>query len=175
MADRRYSSRYRSYQRSYSATERHTYVDGNTVRRIDTLPRRNEEERRQEEERRKRLIRRRIMGQPVHMPGVDMASFAFLAIAIAVTLYVCFTYIQTQNQVYEQKNQMVKMEYSIASQKENNDDTYHNILDSVDLSEVYSKATGDLGMVQAQDDQIHTYQSKKSDTVKQYGEIPNAH
>lgn len=175
MADRRYSSRYRTYQRSYSAAERHTYVDGNTVRRIDTLPRRREEERRQEEERRRRLIRRRILGQPVHMPGMDLASFAFLAVAVAVTVYVCFTYIQTQNQVYEQKNQMVKMEYAIASQKESNDDTYHDILDSVDLSEVYARATGELGMVQAQDDQIYKYQSKKSDTVKQYGRIPDAH
>lgn len=175
MADRRYSSRYSTYHRSYSATERHTYVDGNTVRRIDTLPRRSEEERRREEERRERMIRRRIIGQPVHMPGVDRISLVFLSLAIAVTLYVCFTYIQTQNQVYEQKNQMVRMEYSIASQKESNDDTYHNILDSVDLSEVYDKATGDLGMVQAQDDQIYTYQSKKSDTVKQYGEIPDTH
>lgn len=172
MADRRYSSRYRSGYRSYSATERHTYVDGNTVRRIDTLPRRSEEERRREEERRQRLIRRRILEQPVHMPWMDGVSVIFVAAAIAVTLYICFTYIQAQNQVYEQKNQVVQMEYSIASQKESNNDIYQEILDSVDLSEVYDKATRDLGMVQAQDKQIHKYKSKKSDTVKQYGKIP---
>lgn len=175
MADRRYSSRNRSGYRNYSATERHTYVDGNTVRRIDTLPRRSEEERRREEERRERLIRRRILEQPVHMPWVDGVSVVFVAAAIAVTLYICFTYIQAQNQVYEQKNQVVQMEYSIASQKESNDDTYQEILNSVDLSEVYDKATGKLGMVQAQDKQIHKYQSKKSDTVKQYGKIPDVH
>lgn len=174
MAVRRNSSRYSSGYRSYSATERHTYVDGNTVRRIDTLPRRSEEERRQEEERRKRLIRRRILQQPVHMPGVDRVSFLFVAAALVVTLYICFTYIQAQNQVYEQKNQVVRMEYSIASLKESNADAYQEILDSVDLSEVYDKATEKLGMVQAREHQIHTYKSKKSDTVKQYGVIPDA-
>ena len=173
MADRRYSSRYRSGYRSYSATERHTYVDGNTVRRIDTLPRRSEEERRREEERREQQIRRRVLQQTVRMPWVDMKSVLFLAVAAAVTLYVCFTYIQAQNQVQAQKNQVVQMEYSIASQRESNNDTYQEILDSVDLSEVYNRATGKLGMVQARDNQIHKYQSKKSDTVKQYGKIPN--
>lgn len=176
MANRRYSSGYRSgAYRSYSATERHTYVDGNTVRRIDTLPRRNEEERRREEERREQQIRRRVLQQPVRMPWVDMKSVLFLAVAAAVTLYVCFTYIQAQNHVQEQKNKVVQMEYSLASQKESNNDTYQEILDSVDLSEVYDRATGKLGMVQAQDNQIHKYQSKKSDTVKQYGKIPDAH
>lgn len=172
MAARGNTSRYSSRYHGYSSKERHTYVDGNTVRRIDTLPRRSEEERRREEERRKRLLRRRILEQPVHMPGMDRVSIVFLAAAVAVTLYVCFTYIQTQNQVYEQKNQVVRMEYSIASQKESNADAYQEILDSVDLSEVYDKATGKLGMVQARDNQIHTYKSKKSDTVKQYGVIP---
>ncbi|MDE6567674.1 MAG: hypothetical protein K2K70_08080 [Lachnospiraceae bacterium] len=175
MADRRYSSRNRSAYRSYSATERHTYVDGNTVRRIDTLPRRSEEERRREEERQEQQIRRRVLQQPVRMPWVDMKSILFLAAVAAVTLYVCFNYIQAQNQMQEQKNRVVQMEYSIASQRESNNDTYQEILDSVDLSEVYNRATGKLGMVQAQDNQIHKYQSKKSDTVKQYGKIPNAH
>lgn len=175
MADRRYSSRNRSGYRGYSATQRHTYVDGNTVRRIDTLPRRSEEERRREEERREQQIRRRVLQQPVRMPWVDMKSVLFLAVAAAVTLYVCFTYIQAQNEVQAQKNQVVQMEYSIASQRESNNDAYQEILDSVDLSEVYSRATGKLGMVQAQDNQIHKYQSKKSDTVKQYGKIPGTH
>ncbi len=174
MADRRYSGGYRSYDRKHTAIERHTYVDGNTVRRLDTLPRRRQEEERREEERRQRMIRRRIQRQPVHMPGIDRSSLLFLAVALAVTLYICFTYIQLQNQIYEQKNQVVKMESSIASQKESNDIAYQEILDSVDLSEVYEKATKDLGMVQAQEKQIYTYQSKKSDTVKQYGEIPDA-
>ncbi|MDO4167624.1 MAG: septum formation initiator family protein [Eubacteriales bacterium] len=174
MANRRYSEGYRSYDRKYAATERHTYVDGNTVRRLDTLPRRREQEERWEEERRQRRIRRRIQRQPVHMPGIDRASLAFLVVALAVTLYICFSYIQTQNKVYEQKNQVVQMESSVASQKENNDIAYQEILDSVDLSEVYEKATKELGMVQAQEKQIYTYKSKKSDTVKQYGEIPDA-
>lgn len=174
MADRRYSEGYRPYQRRYTATERHAYVDGNTVRRLDTLPRRRQEEERREEERRQRIIRRRIQNQPVHMPGIDRLSLVFLALVLAMTLYICFTYIQTQNEVYEQKNQVVKMESSIASQKESNNIAYQEIIDSVDLSEVYQKATEELGMVQAQSNQIYTYQSKKSDTVKQYGEIPGA-
>ena len=58
--------------------------------------------------------------------------------------------------------------------KESNKTDYQNILDSVDLSEVYRKATEDLGMVHAKKKQIYTYEDKESDMVKQYGEIPDA-
>ena len=45
-------------------------------------------------------------------------------------------------------------------------------MDSVDLSEVYASATGEFGMIQAVDNQVYKYDNKKSDMVKQYGDIP---
>lgn len=171
MADRRYSREYRSDRRR----ESYPYsVDGNTVRRLDAVPRRREEEHRREEERKRRKLRRRIKTQPVHLPGMEFSSLVFLMATAAVIFLACFAYIQVQNRVHKQKNQIVELESSIALQRESNDIAYQAVIDSVDLSDVYKKATKKLGMVQAKKNQIYSYKSKKSDTVKQYGEIPDA-
>ena len=47
-------------------------------------------------------------------------------------------------------------------------------MDSVDLSQVYEIATGELGMIQPVDNQVYKYDNKKSDMVKQYGDIPGS-
>lgn len=170
MADRRrYSGEYRSsYDRGYAKIERQTYIDGNTARQLNAEPKRREEQRPE------RRTRRYPQKKPVHMPGIDRISFLFLAVVMALTIFVCFTYIQTQNTVHEEKNTIVRMKSEIATAKENNTVAYQEIIDSVDLSEVYKKATESLHMVQAGSDQIYTYECKKSDMVKQYGEIPDA-
>ena len=94
--------------------------------------------------------------------------------AVAAVFYVCFSYIQTQNQLHEQRQQVVAIQSDIAQMKEDNEQEYQTVVDSVDLADVYRKATQELGMVRAKKDQVYTYQNKKSDMVKQYGEIPDA-
>ena len=44
----------------------------------------------------------------------------------------------------------------------------------VDLADLYKKATEKLKMVRAENNQVYTYENKKSDMVKQYADIPGA-
>lgn len=158
------------YQR-YGNIERAMYIDGNTVRQTEVAPKRREPEM-DPQKRRYREIRRRQKENPIKMPGIHPATLILLGLALLATLYICYTYVQVQNDVYTKKNTIVNLESSIATSKENNDIAYQDVVDSVDLSEVYAKATKELGMVQAKKDQIFTYANKKSDTVKQYRKIP---
>ena len=72
------------------------------------------------------------------------------------------------------KNDVIALQSEIAETKQENEDTYQKIMDSVDLSQVYEIATGELGMIQPVDNQVYKYDNKKSDMVKQYGDIPGS-
>lgn len=145
-----------------------SYVEGNTARQLAAEPKRREEQRPE------RQVRRAPRREPVHMPGIHRASLVFLLLVLAVALYICISYVRTQNQVQEEKGTIIKMQSEIAQMRESNDLDYQSVIDSVDLAEVYRKATEELGMVHARSNQIYTYENKKSDMVKQYGEIPDA-
>lgn len=72
------------------------------------------------------------------------------------------------------KNEVVSLQTEIIEMEQENDEAYQKIMDSVDLSEVYAIATGELGMIQSVDNQVYKYNNNKSDMVKQYGDIPSA-
>lgn len=147
-------------------SRRGTYVDGNTVRKIQAEPKRREENLPE------RKIRRSHQRRPVRMAGIDGVSFMFLTAALVVVLAVAFSYISAQNDVHVMKNNVVELQTQISETKEANDEKYEEIIGKVDLSEVYKKATKKLNMVRAKKNQIYTYDNKKSGMVKQYADIP---
>lgn len=155
---------------SYSSQIRHSYVDGNTVRIINPTP----ERRREEKKEPKRQPRRHYGRRPVHMFGIDGFSFVFMTAALCFVLTVCFSYIYSQNNVRQMKKQIVELQTDIVSQQEKNNIMYNEILSSVDLADVYKKATTKLKMVRAQKNKVYTYKNKKSDMVKQYSDIPTS-
>jgi cell division protein FtsL len=128
------------------------------------------------ERRPQRRRRRKVYPQqkPVAMPSISGASFLFLLAAAVVTVTICFIYLHVQSGITSMKNQVVSLQSEIAQTKEENEEAYQRIMDSVDLAEVYAIATGELGMTQAVDNQVYKYDNNKSDMVKQYADIPSA-
>lgn len=145
-----------------------SYVYGNVAHQLEEVPRRRERPQRQ------RQIKVYPKQRPVAMPSISGASFVFLLAAAVITLAFCFNYLRAQSGITQMENEVVALQSQIAETKVENDETYQKITDSVDLSEVYKIATGELGMVQAVDNQVYQYENKKSDMVKQYGDIPDA-
>ena len=80
----------------------------------------------------------------------------------------------TQGEVRQQKAEVIALQTQIAVEREEYDEAYQAIVDSVDLAEIYERATADLKMVRAKNSQIYTYTNKKSDMVRQYADIPGA-
>ena len=108
------------------------------------------------------------------MPSISAGSFVFLATVAVVIMVFCFQYLKVQSGITQMQNEVVGLQNEIAETKIENEEAYRRISDSVDLSKVYEIATGELGMTQAVDNQVYTYDNKKSDMVKQYGDIPEA-
>lgn len=149
-----------------SGYQEHPYIEGNTVRKVAAVPKRREEVERRPE--RRRQPRR----QPVALPGISGRSFLFLATMLCAVIAISFLYLSTQNEVHGLKNEIVSLQSQIAEQREENEEVYQEIIESVDLAEIYEKATNKLKMKQAKNNQIYTYSNKKSDMVKQYADIP---
>ncbi len=87
-------------------------------------------------------------------------------------MFAAFAYIHTQNQVHSMKKEIVSMQTEIEEQQEKNNIKYNEILASVDLAEIYKRATKKLHMVMADGNKVYKYKNKKSDMVKQYGDVP---
>lgn len=157
----------------YSGRGGQAYVEGSAARAYDVEPLRREQERkrREEEYQRRERERRNPYSERLNFRSTPCICVV-LIMAVAAVFYLCFSYVQTQNQLHEQRQQVVAIQSDIAQMKEDNEQEYQTVVDSVDLADVYRKATQELGMVRAKKDQVYTYQNKKSDMVKQYGEIP---
>lgn len=156
------------YAHGRNEQDRQPYVYGNVAHQLEAVP-----ERRERPERQKRT-KGYPKQRPVDMPSISGASFVFLMTAALITLAFCFNYLRIQSGITRMKSETVALQNQIAETKVSNEEAYQKILDSVDLSEVYKIATGELGMVQAVDNQVYKYKNKKSDMVKQYGDIPEA-
>ncbi len=145
-----------------------SYVEGNTVRHMSALPERRREERPVREP------RRQPERQPVRIPGISGRAFLFLTAMLFMVVGTGFLYLSSKNTVAKQKSEIVSLQSEIALMKEENDETYQSIENSVNLAEIYERATKKLKMIKEKKDQIYTYSNKKSDMVKQYANIPGA-
>lgn len=167
--ERKYA--YQNNQRRHIPNYRkNTYVEGNTVRQINTVPNRREEERIEREKRR----RQQLNPGNIAIPGVSLGNVIFLACIAAILIGVTISFISTQNRSVALKKQVVSLQREIQEQKILNDEKYEEILNGVDLADIYKKATRKLNMVRAENNQVYKYKNKKSDMVKQYAKVPES-
>lgn len=143
-------------------SERGYIVDGNVVRKIEPSP---SYEPRREVERRPRPQR-----QP--KPKTDVLSVIVITVAVMVSLFICFSYLQKQWQLKTLNNKVIALESEVVSTERENAQAREEVASATDLNKIYSKATKKLGMVHASESQVYTYQIKKDNQVKQYADIP---
>lgn len=170
----------------YKDYQRENYVDGATARKLQAVPdyadNRDydddydyaEEERRrkqtyQERKRRERAASRR-REKTRTMDGI---SLIVLVAAMAVTFYVCLQYIRVHTDITALSKSIAVKESQVVTMKKDNNAALEEISRTFDLSYVYKIATKELGMVFPDANQVIKYESKKSDYVKQFEEIPS--
>lgn len=102
----------------------------------------------------------------------DLASLFVIVAALAVTFFMCISYLEAQEMITAMSKKAAALESEIMTLKNENDAAYNRIDSSVDLQYVYDVAVNELGMVHAKDNQVVAYNSRKSNSVRQYGEIP---
>lgn len=166
-----------SYQR-----KRMSYIEGNTVRKLETVPqqrssqthreleRKRERDRVQEERQQKaRAAARKNQQKALQMsPGYVL----FLAATMAVMVGVCGVYLQLQSDITARMKSVAVLESQVADIKADNDANLKRINTSVDLESIRNKAVNELGMVYPAKDQIIYFQIDQTDYMNQYEDIP---
>lgn len=156
----------RTNRQNYQSTARQIYIDGNTARKLQTLPSRGTK------------TAHRVKKQPIRQKRIKVApmNLGYISFMIASVLVVCIVlmgYVNLQSDITNRVTHISKMESQLNSMKLENDETYTKIMSSVDLEEIKRIAISELGMKYAKEGQVITYSGEGSDYVRQYDDIPD--
>lgn len=148
-----------------------TYIDGNVVRRVQTVPRRErtEQERRQQQRRSASINAKRNREKALRM---NLPYVVFLTVVSIATVFVCVNFLQLQAQGITYRKEISNLESKLSSMKLANDNAYEDAVSSVNMDEVKSIAINELGMTYASEGQVITYSTQEGDYIRQYQEIP---
>ena len=162
-------------KRQYGQSNNRTsYIEGNTVRKLNAVPEIRREEQRTEIPARYReeTPRRQEQRAPKALSGMNFASLLVLTIAIITTVYVCVEYLQLQTKVTTMNKNVTSLESTLKTLTDKNDAEYASIDTSYDLDEVYRIAVEEYGMVYPNNNEVITYQPGNKEYVRQYEDIP---
>ena len=147
-------------------------MEGNTVRKLNAMPKRLPEEQERREQEKRRSIDRRTRMNRERALRMNPAYLLFLTLAVTATVGVCGLYIKLQTDLDSRKSHVASLESQILELRTDNDAALNRIETSVDLSEVKDTAMNSLGMVYPSQDQIVYYEVDNDDYMNQYSEIP---
>ena len=155
-------SAYRSVQRrKNSNVRRSSYVEGNTVRKLNEV-----------EELQKPLEteenRQKKHGKSLYM---NLGYVVFLIGALVVAAMILMSYIRIQSDIIISVRNIASLESELNNLKLSNDEDYARAASSVDLEEVRRVAIGELGMKYAKEGQIVNVSGEGSDYVRQLAQI----
>ena len=158
----------RRRRRAPQATE---YVEGNTVRKVERVPRYEEQERGHQQ---KRNVSHTVTVRRNQEKALRMSKSYVVFLTMAVTVFgiFCGAYIKLQSDVTARMKKIASLESQVTDLKADNDEAYKRINTAVDLDVIKEKAINELGMFYATQDQIVYYSVDKTDYMNQYNEIP---
>ena len=154
----------------------YTYIDGNTVRKLEAASdyRRErvtkEEREREERRRRNKYVAKRHQQKALLM---DKGYVMFLTMAVLVIGVISVLYIRIQADLTERMHNISRLESQLSDVMIENEATRKRIETSVDLNHVKDVAVNQLGMVYASPDQIMYYEVSDDDYMNQYSDIPS--
>lgn len=141
-----------------------TYVQGNTVRKIQEVPRINVPQERQ--------VNRAVLKNRDKARHMNIGSIMFLSAALFAVGFILVGYIGLQSDITNSIKHISSLESQLNDLKLANDEEYSRISSSIDLEEVKRIAIQELGMSYAEEGQIVYFSGEDSDYVRQLAEIP---
>ena len=97
-----------------------------------------------------------------------------VASVAAVVFFICYQYLNVQAVAKANSDKIIELKSTLNSLKDDNDALESDINASIDYNALYNTAVNELGMVYPGKDQVITYNSKESEYVKQYKDVPDA-
>lgn len=148
---------------------RGSYVQGNTVRSPQAVPKRQPTRRK----RRRPQVSHATRRNRARALQVNKRYVVFLVFICAATLFVCVQYLQLKAVITTQTEEIARLESELSQKKADNDAFYNETLASVDLERIRDIAMNKLGMNYAREDQVVRYSTNGSSYVRQYKEVPD--
>ena len=153
---------------------------GNTAPKAEPVrepaPKKQEVQRpkRQEKQSPKQEREPRVYAKPRVEHNIGFFSMCILVAAILATLYTCFMYLKVQSETVVITKEIRQLEDELENLQDRNDAVCNEVLDTVNLDEVYRIAVQELGMVYPNKNRTVYYQSDDTGYVRQFGDIPKA-
>ena len=148
------------YNRTYT-------VEGTAARKLQTVP---DYEREQEQ-----ISRPRVTELPRRAPklshGIDFISMTLLVAAMAITLYLCYNYLQVQGNIVQLKRDVAVLDQELNTLLNENDALEEGLNGQIDWDIVYLTAVNEFGMVYPNNNEVVTYESTRNGHVIQYKDI----
>ena len=143
-----------------------TYVDGNTVRKLNVV----EEIQNPTQPKKVNHTVRKNREKALYM---NLGYVLFLVAALASAAIILIGYIQIQAEITLAVKNIAAMESELNDLRLTNDENYARAASSVDLEEIRSVAIGELGMRYAKEGQIINVSGEGNDYVRQLADIEN--
>ena len=137
--------------------QRRTYVEGSTVRRLDTVRELQEPVRRPNQVVRRNQEKSRYMNLPYVL---------FLTAAMVITGIMLIGYLQTQSNLTLSIKKVAKLESELNDMRLSNDEQLERINTSLDMEEIRRIAISELGMTYAAEGQIEHYTNEGNDYMR---------
>ena len=162
----------RTNTRTYTREQYNGRVEGNTVRKQAAQPERMPREERVRIRERQQASHRNTRRQEQQASVMSPGYVVFLTAAVILTVCVCAVFIQLQSEISTRTDSVASLENQIQDLKTDNDAALSRIETSINLDEIRTAATEQLGMVYPGKDQIVYYEVETNDYMNQYQEIP---
>lgn len=165
-------------------SSRGMYVDGNTVRRLEERPSRQQRGSKEAQiakrraarpasqtERKNRQVSRETQRNREKAMSMGRGFVFFLAVVSVAVLFCCVNYLQLKAEVTTKMKSVATLESELSQLKEENNAYESQVTSDVDLNNIKKIAIGRLGMNYPTDDQKKTYSVPSNSYVRQYQDI----
>ena len=144
------------------------YIEGNTARKLNTVPQRVE----RPQQERKRQVNERIDRNSKRAKAFDLKYTMALMVATVFLFASCINMLTIQADISEQRREIATLESNLNELTDMNNETSKRLESSVDLTQIYEVATTELGMVYPKTGQVISYEASNPDYVKQFKDVP---
>ena len=158
----------RNQQKNYRRDMRYreTYVDGNTVRKIQ------EEPADMAGRAQKKPVSQAAKRNRQKATSTSLGFMFFLAAVCVAIVFACVSYLQLKSELTGKAKTLATLESEYSQLKADNDAYYSQVSSSADIEKIKAIAIKRLGMKYATEEQIITYETERSSYLKQYQDVP---
>lgn len=163
------------YRRNSRNVSKVPYEYGSAVRQLNIAePLKTPDESQQTQKEINREIRRQRQKQIRRNNKINLMYTVAVASVAAVVFFICYQYLNVQAAAKTNSDMIAELKSELSTLKENNDVLESDINASIDYDAIYDTAVNELGMVYPEKKQVITYDSKESEYVKQYKDVPES-